>query len=133
MNISKNSWHYKLANFDDRFKWDDRTDLCSYGRALLIAVTGGGILFASAMFVLFCMVVSPLLMVLVWLQTGVFLTEAAGMGGIILWGLAVAGALLWLTIPRAVKAAAHTPPVELVKAGYRGWKEKTCVLIDIQD
>jgi len=128
MKIDRNSWHFKVARFGALDDWDDRTDFCGYFWALVRgAVLFPAVLIGGAFAVSFVLVACPLVALVVWFQYGQLVLLGPEVVGWIAW----TGALLYLCYRRASKKESDSPAVRLAKTAYQGWKDKTCVLVEI--
>lgn len=128
LSINRNSWHYRLASYGHLSQYDDRTDLCRYFWALVRGALKAPAIVAVLAALLWALVVAPTLCLLVWAATGVlYWSDSAGIGTF-LWAWA-AGTFLMFAIQ---EKRTSLPGARLVAAGYRGWKEKTCVLVELK-
>jgi len=130
LTIDRNSWHYRLAKFGKLYD-EGGTDLCSYFWALVrgvVSVPFSIIVGVLAGFLLF----APILALIVWAVEGRYPVEIFALFGSFLYCIsAFIGFVVWFVL-RGVEKIGSTPPMQLVKAGYRGWKEKTCVLVEVK-
>lgn len=132
LSTSKKSWHYRLATYGGIDEYEDQTNLCSYFWAVTRGIGLATLLVAVGVLFGFFLVMAPAIQLIALLLGVPF----------VLYGPAIAGYLFWITIAllvtihflgsRAKTAIGATSAAKLVATGYRGWKEKTCVLIDIK-
>lgn len=136
--ISRNSVVFKVARYGGLYA-EDQADLCSvfwcflWGllRAPFFVALGG----VAGALIGFLFLMLPAIVLLVWHQTGILygldilVAEAIG------WAvLGFIGYSFWAieNDKRNAVADAASSTVNLVKAGYRGWKDKTCVLVEVR-
>lgn len=132
LSINRNSWHYKVAHNGNFDQYGDASsgDLCGYfwgfvwGCVWPLLITLVGALFAS-LFVLM-----PLIGIVAFLFEGLWFNDIPG----IMIVADIAAALIfvgmyWLQSEESF--VNRSSAMKLAKAGYRGWKEKTCVLVEI--
>lgn len=135
--VSKKSWILRIARYGGLLD-TDMTDLCSvfwrfvWGmiRAPFWTTTIGsvGALFAYILFL------DPIITFLVWMNTGVWLNPVIGIAQAVLWMfIFFLGHIFWFEKKEkespVVRAVSST--VDVARAAYRGWKDKTCVLVKV--
>jgi hypothetical protein len=144
--INKNSWHYKIANFPNDS--DEPKDLCSYLRN-----------FVSGVFLIACiiclssivlgMVIQPVIALFVYFQTGyaeIFSTPTV-VSGLMLIALFSAGSIWYaydLYTQRKEKQRwddymngkiltfYYSKPDGFFKLAFKAFKEKTCFFIEFK-
>ena len=133
LQFDKNSWHYTIAKFGGFNGWSDH-DLCTYTHKFMKG------LFFSAIIGIFIAIVGFGLSNLVFgiifsIIAGTWVTtEVGNVFGLILL-------LLSLFVAVGVSAEKYMEsrklrlrkPDGFVKNAYKGWKEKFCIKINIQD
>lgn len=129
LTIERKSWHYKLATFGWLdVDYDDQTDLCRYfwalvrgaGRVPFFILVGAGVLWV--------LVLNLLVMLAVFISTGIFHVTTASEVGLAVWLVgALMGGMFYV-----IETGKEVPGARLITAGYRGWKEKTCVIVDLK-
>lgn len=136
LTIRADSWHYRLAKYGRlNADWDGRTDLCRYFWALL-----RGVLFAPALVAIGVFfgsfLTAPVVALVVVVLHGPFELEglwaAFAIVGSAIWFVGAAGAV---SVGVRVWMESRTPASRLpglIKTAYRGWREKTCVLVEIE-
>ncbi len=129
VDLKRGSLVLKVAGYGGLYV-EDRTDLCSvfwhfvWGvlRAPVLTITFG-LIGAGIGFML---VMLPIIGLIAFFVEGVAIQEFAWVG------LAVWSGLGLLFAVAGFKEAEVAAPVRrLARAGYRSWKDKTCVLIDV--
>jgi hypothetical protein len=129
LEISRDSWHYRLALFGLLNAERTETDLCRYFWALVRGVLRAPFLALVGAGFAYVMLVVPALCFVVWLQTGYLVTTDQLFVGLTFWAVIAFFCAAFYTQERA-HARQYRPP-GLVKSAYRGWKDKTCVLVEI--
>jgi hypothetical protein len=133
LTISADSWHFKLATFGALKAYDNQTDLCRYFWAIVRGILRAPSLILLGVAVGWMFVVAPVMAIVVWALHGRFVPDDSAILGFGVWlilALIVAKIAFdeWRDkLPRQQ----HQP--SLVKTAYRGWKEKTCVLVEVKD
>jgi VIT1/CCC1 family predicted Fe2+/Mn2+ transporter len=124
LTINANSWHYRLARYGLLDENWYQTDLCQYFWAMVRGVLRAPLLVVAGVFLGYFMVVLPVIAGIVWLFFGSFLGDFLVIS-FVLWGLAVAIV--------GIAGAEHLRYSEpgIIRSTYRGWKEKTCVLVEV--
>ena len=136
--ISRNSLVFKVARYGGLYA-EDQADLCSvfwcflWGllRAPFFVALGG----VAGGLIGFLFLMLPAILIAVWIQTGILVDPAVLVAEGVAW--VVLGYLFYSFWTREqdkrnVVADAASSTVNLVKAGYRGWKDKTCVLVEVR-
>lgn len=130
--LSKNSWHYKLANFGmgyNQYRIDTETDICSYIRAVLVgtfvfafltcvfAGLGGWVAFSVYSIVgyfIWGMAISPFAWTLLFVVGGLFGGAAAVTGGVV------------------IREKLDEQEPGFIRLAYQKFKNKTCVKIKLE-
>jgi hypothetical protein len=130
--LSKNSWHYKLANFGmggGILRVDDETDICSYIRAFLVgtfiftfvasvfAMLGGWVAFSVYNIIGYFawgMEIASYVWVLVLIVGGLFSGVASVAGGV------------------ALREKLDNTESGFIRLAYQKFKNKTCVKIKLE-
>jgi len=132
--ISKDSWHHKAAVFGGLGEYDDQTDLCSYARALMWAALVPTLIITIASFFGYILLVTPLALIAVWIaEEKVYWIDSAALAGMAFWCIGLIAGALGFLANRLAHAASRSKPTQIIGAAYQGWKEKTCVLVEIKD
>jgi len=132
--IDRNSWHYKMAVFGLLDESAATIDLCRYVRSMIFAVLGPLAIVSIGAFIGFVMVVAPLALVAVWVTEQRFvLIDSAAIAGLFVWSMGLSAAALSWLVKKAASINIPFPCGSLIGEIYRGWKEKTCVLVEIKD
>lgn len=128
LTITADSWHYRLARYGLLDDGCGDVDLCRYFWALVRGVLRTPFVIIVGSMLLYVLIVAPLMAIYAWLALGMFSLNEAAVAGFVLWaGVAIFALLLWL-----IEGNYRTPaPIRLAKAGYRGWKDRTCVLVKV--
>jgi hypothetical protein len=131
--IKRDSWHGRIARFGGLIGYMDQTDLCAYFWAFVRGCIGGLLFALFGLAALVAMVAMPLAYVVAWVVVGIQPPPL---------GIEIAGAAFWsvgLVIVAKIYIDDHKPSIganvpgaRLLAAGYRGWKDKTCVLIELK-
>lgn len=129
LTVNRNSWHFKLASYGLLDTTYRQLDLCQYFWALARGLGRAPVSILAGVLVLYCLIVSPLMALWVWAAWGAFVPDEPAFVGM--------GFALFICVGcgviYALEADYKTPSaVRLARAGYRGWKEKTCVLIEVK-
>lgn len=132
LSINKESWHYKLARYGGLISYE-QTDLCSYFWSLLWGVGRPILVVVCGVLSGYVLLLAPAIALIAWISGLPWLVDSFATIGAALW---VGGVLIFTMIYRIDQGKALIPGAsnvtDLVAAGYRGWKEKTCVLIDVK-
>lgn len=138
LSLKRQSWLLKVARYggldDDRC----RTDLCSlfwgvvwgairapFWVALLAPI---GSVFGAVL------LLYPVIGIIAYFSEGLT-PEGWALVGLILWSVALVASafiLFMITKPGEVVSDAVATSKNFVRAGYRSWKDRTCVLVDIR-
>jgi hypothetical protein len=129
LEISRDSWHYRLALFGLLNAERTETDLCRYFWALVRGVLRAPFLAVVGAGLAYVMVLSPVLCFVVWLQYGHLPTPFALFAGGVAW-LCVVWFCFLVYLQERRNARRNAPP-GVIKSAYHGWKDKTCVLVEI--
>lgn len=130
LTISRDSWHYKLALYGLLNEHRSETDLCRYWWALVRGVLRAPFLAVLGALVVFAMVVDPLLALAVYVGTGFLVMPFFFPLTVALYGGAFVVAVGMYTDWRREHRKCESPG--LVGTAYRGWKDKTCVLVQVE-
>ena len=158
MNVSKKSWHYSfyragqvgpLDHWKSSETVGDRgtSDICTYTRSMLLGVFVALIEIMIGSLILMCMV-DPVVSLGFWLFTSngfiaFYNSGTVVMGGFI-WAIA-AGIGTWyvktetkfgksIHIPVVIKdTVKESSTVNLIKTYFKAFKDKTCILININE
>ena len=133
--LDSNSWHFKLANFNERRIWsDEETDICEYSRAVmagaltLIFLIIGAILLAvwigASLYNIYTFNAEDAKLE-VW--TFIFISITSGL----LFSLGIVAIKVWLE-NRPVKDGPEEEP-GFIKLAYRKVKDKTCARIEFKN
>jgi hypothetical protein len=135
LTINVNSWHYKLALYGHLDEEYGRTDLCRYFWALVRGVLKAPLLVSAGVVAGFVLVVGPLMALVVWAISGQLVPDDIAAVGFGAWLIAaiMTSFLCVDELRRRQRYAQQTNPPGLLKSAYRGWKEKTCVLVELAD
>jgi hypothetical protein len=132
LSANKKSWHFRLASYGGLSEYADQTDLCSYFWAGVRGVALSCFLAVLGSLIGFFVVVAPGIQIVAWCLGVPLDWYAPAIGGYIVWCGAAIIAFAHFYGRGAKTLIVSTPAAKLVGAGYRGWKEKTCVLIDVK-
>ena len=131
LTVNQKSWHYQLADFAGLAVYRGRTYICSYLRKVALGILLMLVVIALACALIVVFVMLPMFQILTWVFHDIWVHAMPGAVVIYLTS-AIAGPIAvfygakhWLS--KAVKRET------VVAAAYRGWKEKTCVLVEIKD
>jgi len=134
--IDRNSWHYKAAEFSDHGKIYYCKDICQYSRRVLggcfwIALISLTAIFFTAMLTYmaadFIAWVAAMIVHLGWVQP-----EPAALATLML--LVVGSCVVTLfAIPRVFRTVSEKIDMPFVKTAYSSWKEKWCAPIEIKE
>lgn len=129
LTISRNSWHYKLAQYGGLSEHYSETDLCRYWWALVRGVLRAPFLAALGAFLLFVVIVDPLLAVAVFFATGQWVLPYMAP---LSFAVYLVGAWICIVVYRkqSLERRPNSPP-GLVRSAYHGFKEKICVLVQV--
>lgn len=131
LQINRGSWHYAIAKNGgfDQYGDAEQSDLCSYFWSLVWGCVWPLLVIAIGSIGAGVMVLAPLIGIIAFLLEGLWVWD--DLPAIWLVGDIVIAAIF--LVPYAFKHGGdQTAVAKLVKAGYRGWKEKTCVLVEIK-
>lgn len=131
LTINANSWHYRLALYGhlDTDYDDGRTDLCRYFWALVRGFFKAPFIVVVGACLGYALVMGPLLAVVVWLGTGFYVPDTVAVAGMGMWFMAgILFGALWVQDQKFD----NSPALQLAGAAYRGWKDKTCVMVEVR-
>lgn len=149
MKVSKNTWHYTLfamgdSGFDYRSDWHvgSPTDLCNYMRKMFLGFLFSLLLIIIGLALSTVILDAPISIALYFITDNSlipFLSEGTFGIGSIIYGFCIFGFVMWflfdylgLRIPEPVKESiSKSESLKLVKTGYKSFKDKTCVLIEV--
>jgi hypothetical protein len=137
LSLNRNSWWLKVAEYGG-LSCEDRTDICSLTRRFLwglIRAPFWGLLAGAVIAAVLAIVVGwPLIGVVAYLLEGVsFDWESLIPSAAVLVGLSLGFAVCQAAEAGGIKKVLRNATPQMVRAAYRGWKEKTCVLIEVSD
>jgi hypothetical protein len=135
LTVNRDSWWLLVAQYGG-LCCEDRTDICSLMRRFLWGLVRapfwgllGGTLIAA---VLAFVVGWPLIGLIAYVLEGCpFEWESLIMSAILVCGLGLGFAAHQAEEAGGLKTVLRNATPDMVRAAYRGWKEKTCVLVDI--
>lgn len=127
--LKKNTSIYQLANWDDSLPY--QTDLCTIARKALMGFLMS-IMFVICVSLFLIGILSLPFTGIMYMLTGVFIaTEAYMIMTALLIIIATIVALVY--IYKAFSFATHeVGEISVVKEAYTGFKEKTCVLVELE-
>ena len=131
--IERDSWVLKVAAYGG-LEFEDRTDLCSvfwgFVRGVLKAPVLIGLGAAVGTLALYHLLMLPIIGLIAYFVHGLWFSDGA------LVAMAAWVFLPWffyeLMAAERGKSAPVVTSVRILRAGYRGWKDKTCVLVDVR-
>lgn len=151
MKVSKNTWHYTLfamgdSGFDYRSDWrvGSPTDLCNYIRKMFLGFLVSLLSVLIGVMLSLVILDAPVSLMLYLLTDNnliFFVGEGSFMIGAVLYSIFILGFLIWflfdylgLRIPEPVKkSVSKSESLKLIKTGYKSFKDKTCVLIEVKE
>lgn len=134
MKLSSKSRHYRLASLYGKGSFGSKTDLCTYVRHLFIGV----FFWACAVFIgtvlSFVFIFDPLVWIAVCIAEGRFVPMLP---------LTIFAAAAWTFMScfvafcfwaeyRSERGETILPVPETVREAYRGWKEKYCPMVQVE-
>jgi uncharacterized integral membrane protein len=138
LTIDANSWHYKLALYGHLTAdpYSGRLDLCRYFWALLRGALKAPAIVAAVVLAAMTLVVHPLAALVTFVKWGHFDPPLIGIIGIVIAGYAIFFFVV-LYVARVLRERRERRDYRssepgLIKTAYRGWKEKTCVLVEVK-
>ena len=133
LTFNKNSWHHAIAKFGGFNSWSDQ-DLCTYTRKFTRGLFGAFLIGLVIAFLGFGM--SHLIFGIIFsIMAGTWVTTEFGT----VFGMVLLALALFIGIGASVDKYRDShenkprKPDGFVKNAYKGWKEKFCIKINIQD
>lgn len=132
LTINRNVWHYKVAHNGNFDKYGDARsgDLCGYFWGFVWGCVW------PLLVVFFGSVSAGVLVLIPLIGVAAFLLEGLAINGLPGVVLVIEGLVVMVVTAAYLLIADESPlkrtmAMRLARAGYRGWKEKTCVLVEI--
>ena len=159
MKVSKNSWHYNLYRmgnigpFEYRKDWmlDTPRDLCQYIRNIVLGAVVALILIIVGFILSLFILDLPISIVMYFITDNGwidFISEPTIIVGTGIYGFLSSGLIIYYGVQLYIKFDTKIPDdvkekikdsieesetMSLVKTGYKSFKDKTCVFIEVKD